>query len=166
MTKIEQLMTQVNGSTFITINTETPVKLTGGQKNPLQGRVTKRVVGSNVMVFQNKTTNAYENMVNKRLVQEGFEPKSFSVGPRTWGTRRKDSPFIDHDDNVYLEVIFLKSGDVEYLVDGQKFEGHIEGLPQSRSEGQQGGLENKVIIRTYNINSIKSITINKQHYIL
>jgi hypothetical protein len=166
MTKIEQLMTQVNGATFISIDTETPVKLTGGKNNPLQGRVVKRVTGSNVMVFQNKTTNAYENMVNKRLVEEGFEPQSFSVGPRTWGTRRQDSPFVDHDDNIYLEVIFLRAGDVQYLVDGEVFEGHIDGLPQSSSEGHQGGLENKVIIRTYNIDNIKSITINKQHHVL
>jgi hypothetical protein len=27
-------------------------------------------------------------------------------------------------------------------------------------------LENKVIIRTYNIDNIKSITINKQHHVL
>ena len=161
--QIEQLMKDVNGSTFISLVTETSVKLTGGKKNPLQGRVTKLTTGSNVMVFQNKTTNAYENMVNRRLEKEGMLPNSFSVGPRAWGTRRQNEPFVDHDGHVYLEVIFLSSGHSQYLVDGQPFDGIIDGLP-SHSEGQQGGLENKVIIRTYNILNIKSITINKQKY--
>lgn len=160
--KMKQLMSSVNGATFISIDTVTEVKLTGGKQNPLQGRVTKENVGSNVMVFQNKTTNAYENMVNKRLAQEG--KGEFTVGPRSWGHRVPNTPFVEHNGNAYLEVIFLSSGRSQYCVDGVPFHGHIDGLPV-RSEGEQGGLENKVIIRTFNLDSIRSIVIDKQRHI-
>lgn len=155
----------VNGATFISINTETAVKLKGGRKNLQQGRVTKRVTGSNVMVFQNKNTNAYENMVMRRLEKEGKNPQSFQLGPRTWGTRIPNTPFIEHKGNHYVEVIFLSAGDVEYQLDGIVVDSsQIEGLPDRKPEGQQGGLEDKVIIRTYSVESIKSITIDKQTY--
>ena len=82
---LKDLMAQVNGSTFISIDTITDVKLTGGKKNPFQGRVTKRTTGSTVMVFQNKTTNAYENMVKRRLEQEGKSQDDFVFLVRVCG---------------------------------------------------------------------------------
>ena len=160
---LKDLMSQVNGSTFISIDTITDVKLTGGKKNEFQGRVTKRTTGSVVMVFQNKTTNAYENMVKRRLEQEGKAPESFELSPRQWGVRIENTPFVTHNDQLYLEVIFLKAGKSEILVDGQQFDGVVPGMAES-SEGEQGGLENKVIIRTFKTSSIKAITINKQRY--
>jgi hypothetical protein len=159
----EIINAHVNGGTFISIDTETPVKLTGGKSNPLQGRVTKRVTGSNVMVFQNKTINAYDAMVKRRLEKEGKDPASFVIGPRQWGEREDGTPFVNHNGKMYLEVIFLSCGNVEYLVDGQPYIGNIQGLPVA-TEGHQGGLDNKVIIRTYTVENIKSITINHNTY--
>jgi hypothetical protein len=153
----------ISGGTFITIDTLTPVKLTGGKSNPLQGRVTKRVTGSNVMVFQNKTINAYDAMVKRRLEKEGKDPASFVIGPRQWGEREDGTPFVSHNGKMYLEVIFLSAGNVELLVDGKPYVGNIQGLPGA-TEGHQGGLENKVIIRTYTVENITSITINHNRY--
>lgn len=153
----------LNGGTFISIDTLTPVKLTGGKSNPLQGRVTKRVTGSNVMIFQNKTVHAYDAMVKRRLMQEGKDPSSFVLGERKWGTREEGTPFITHNDKEYLEVIFLSAGDVELLVDGAPYDGVINGLPVHQ-EGRQGGLDNKVIIRTYTVNNITAITVNHTRY--
>lgn len=153
-----------NGATFISLDTETEVKLLGGKSNPFQGRVTKRVVGSNVMVFQNKKTNAYENMVERRLIAEGKDPSSFQLGPRAWGTRVEGTPIIEHNEGEYLEVIFLRAGEVTYLVDGIPTPKEaIQGIAD-KVEGVQGGLNNKVIIRTYALESIKAITINKERY--
>lgn len=159
---LEELLQDLNGASFISIDTVTPVTLTGGKANLLQGRVTKRTIGSNVMVFQNKHTNAYENMVNRRLTAEG-KTIEFTVGPRKWGKRVPNTSFIEHNGQSYLEVIFLKAGDVQYLVDGQPFNGVIDGLTD-KTEGEQAGLENKVIIRTIKTENVKAITINKQHY--
>lgn len=165
MATIQELMQNVNGATFIGLNTVTPVKLRGGKKNPLQGRVTKVTTGSNVMVFQNKTTNGYENMVNRRLAQEG-KANDFTVGPRAWGERVDNTPFVVHNEQLYLEVIFLKCGKVEYHVDGVLHEGPIEGLDTDHEEAEQGGLENKVIIRTYKVANIVSIAINNEVHVL
>lgn len=156
---IRELLKNVNGGTFISIDTITPVTLKGGKKNPMQGRVTKSVKGSNVMVFQNKTTNAYENMVNRRLNKEG-KATAFSVGPRAWGTRIENTPFVEHNDQLYLEVIFLSAGERQMLVDGAPYNGAIEGFVETEETAVQGGLNDKVIIRTYNVANITSITID------
>ena len=166
MNNIAEIMTtNVNGATFISMDTTTNVKLTGGMKNPLQGKVTKQQVGSGVMVFQNKNTNGYQNMINKRLAQEGKNPESFSLGPRTWGSRIKDTPFVEHKGKHYLEVIFLHSGTVSYFVDGVETKpSAIRGFPEPKVSAKQGGLDKKVIIRSFGIESIDRLTINKQQF--
>lgn len=167
MHTVEALMQQVNGASFIAINAATDVKLSGGKSNSMQGRVRKIMHGANVMVFQNKNgNNAYQNMVNKRLQDEGFDADSFTVGPRTWGERVVNSPLITYAGNMYLEVIFLSSGSVSYELDGMWVnKDQIEGLNEDKKEGVQGGLRRKVIIRTFALSSITGITINKKHYI-
>lgn len=165
MTHLQQIMNDnVNGGTFISINTNTDVKLTGGKKNPQQGLVTKVTEGLNVMVFQNKKTNAYQNMVNKRLKQEG-KMTEFEVGTRKWGTRMEGQPFVEHNGQHYLEVICLGAGTSHYEVNGiETAASNIEGLPAARPQMGQGGLGDIVILRTYKVNSITSITINKQTF--
>lgn len=159
----------VSGASFVGIDTLTEVKLTGGKKNPQQGRITKRMVGAQVMVFQNKNINGYESMIQRRLIQEGKDPTSFELGPRAWGTRIPNMPIVEHfKDNAtcyYLEVIFLKPGRVEYLFDGQPIAEHqIIGLPE-KVEGEQGGLDNKVIIRCFKADSITEVRIDGKVYI-
>jgi len=167
MPTIREILTdKVNGGTFISLDTETEVKLTGGKKNPLQGRVSKRVVGSNVMIFQNKNSNAYKNMVERRLEREGKNASDFQLSPRTWGVREVGTPFVSHKGNEYLEVIFLKAGQVQYLVDRKVVpKDQIVGLPVVQ-EAEQGGLDNKVIIRTYAVENIRAITVDQDTFIL
>ena len=167
MPTIREILTdKVNGGTFISLDTETVVTLTGGKKNPLQGRVSKRVVGSNVMIFQNKNSNAYKNMVERRLEREGKNPNDFQLSPRTWGVREVGTPFVSHKGNEYLEVIFLKAGQVQYLVDRKVVpKDQIVGLPVVQ-EAEQGGLDNKVIIRTYAVENIRAITVDQDTFIL
>jgi hypothetical protein len=157
---IQELIEGVNGSSFIGIDTDTVPVLKGGKKNPYQGRVHKIMVGASVMVFQNKNSNAYENMVNRRLMAEG-KSTNFEVGPRKWGTRVEGTPFVTHNGVTYIEVIFLKAGTVSYTVDGKEVNpATIEGLDVDPTEAVQGGLDNKVIIRTFMASSIKRMTIN------
>jgi len=157
----QKLLSNVSGSSFVGIDTETEVKLKGGKGNPQQGRVTKLHTGASVMVFQNKNINGYDAMVRRRLEKEGKDPASFELGPRVWGERIPDSPFITHKGEYYLEVIFLKAGDSQYLLDGKPInKDDIEGLPEERDSGGQGGLENKVIIRTFKLSSIRKVRID------
>jgi hypothetical protein len=144
----------LEGGTFVGMDTLTDVKLTGGKKNPQQGRVTKQMTGAQVMCFTNSKTNAYDAMVRRRLEAEGKDPDSFELGPRAWGTRIAGTPFVEHNGKHYLEVLFMRAGAVQYLLDGQLVdESAIQGLPE-RKEGEQAGLENKVVIRTFSLDSI------------
>lgn len=175
MTKtIEEVFADVNGATFIGVDTETKTALKGGKSNPMKDRVTKRTYRMNVMVFQNKDKNGYEEMVKRRLVAEGKDPSSFSVGPRPWGTRIDETPFIEHNGKKYIEVIVLSSGESEYLLDGWPIDADkIEGLdktvvnPRKEEDEKavpQGGLENQVCVRTFAFESIRRLVVNGEEY--
>jgi hypothetical protein len=162
------LLGSVNGASFITIDTCTEPAMTktlGGRgkdaiPNPHYGRVKKVMTDANVMVFQNKKTNGYEAMIQRRLTAEGKDPSSFELGPRKWGTRLPDLPIVEHNGNYYLEVIFLKPGKSQYYLDDQPVNPEqIQGL-RPVSDSEQGGLDNKVTIRTFGFDSITQIKID------
>ena len=83
-TNINTVLSGFRGVSFIGLDMETEVKLKGGRKNPMQGRVTKRVIGSTVLICQNKNTNTYQNMVRNRiageLLQEATHKAEISKG--------------------------------------------------------------------------------------
>lgn len=179
---LREIFQNVSGASFVGLDTESKVTLKGGKKNLQQGRITKRVTGSSVMVFTNKEQNGYENMVQRRLIQEGKDPTSFSVGPRVWGTRVEGMPIVEHTkDGVtkdYLEVIFLAAGKTEYFQDGLPIDKKdIEGLDEKEDKPTevpnktdeptnkgQAGLENKVVVRTYSEESILRVRIDGNEY--
>ena len=152
----QQIFGSLAGGTFVGIDTVTEVKLKGGKKNPHQGRVTKRMTGAQIMVFTNSETNAYDAMVRRRLAEEGRDPDSFQLGPRAWGTRIAGTPFVEHKGEYYLETIFMRPGAVEYQLDGAPIQkDQIEGLEEREAApDSQAGLENKVVIRTFKLDSI------------
>ena len=157
----------VNGSSFVGLDTVTEVKLTGGKKNAMQGKVTKKMTGANVQVFNNASGNGYEAAIKRRLVAEGKDPESFKLGERAWGTRVPNMPVIEHfkdgETKYYLECQFLKAGTSEYFLDGLPIaKEDIEGLPAEKpaSEESQGGVENKVILRTFAADSISEIRVD------
>lgn len=158
---VRNVLDKVNGATFAGIDTVTQVKLKGGKKNPFQGRVTKKTEGSTVMLFTNKNSNGYANMVKRRLAQEGKDAGSFELKPRAWGQRIDNTPFVEHKESKYLECIFIKGGKSVFMVDGKEVdEDQIEGLPEKKQyDDSQGGLDNKVIIRTYAIDSIEKMRV-------
>lgn len=169
MTNVRDIMADVNGTSFIGIDTLTvpQVNKTIDRKepNPHYGRVTKRMSGASVMVFQNKSGSAYGAMVERRLKKEGKDPASFELQPRKWGERLTGTPFVEHNDQLYLEVIFLKPGKVEYMIDGKVVpKDSIIGLRDRAMDPEQGGLEDKVVIRTFKVDSLERITINKTAY--
>lgn len=165
---LTEAMQNVNGAAFIGIDTITEVKLTGGKSNPFQGRVTKASNGNSVQVFTNKNSNAYKNMVERRLVAEGKNPDDFKLGERAWGKRIPNTPFVEHNGALYLEVIFLKPGDTTLLLDGLPYTGKkedITGYPVDKEPTGQGGLENQVVIRTFKADSIKRLRVDHVEYV-
>ena len=155
----------VNGATFISLTTSTTPTLRGGKKNLHLGRIQKVTVGSNVMIFQNKKSSSYADMVQRRLAKEGKDPSSFTLSPRTWGHRIAGTPFVEHKGEHYLEVIFLHSGVTHYELDGNMIsKRNVRGLPPTPEGGRQGGLSDKVVIRTFKVSSIESLTIGGKEY--
>lgn len=165
----QDAFSKLAGGTFVGLDTLTPVTLKGGRANPQQGRVTKRVTGSRVMCFSNQNGSAYEAMVKRRLVAEGQDPDTFEVGPRAWGERIVGTPFVEHRGAHYIEVIVLQPGKVEYLLDGTVVDrSEINGLdrPSVNPDGQGGlTLENRVIIRTFALDSIVALRTNGQEWV-
>jgi len=163
--KLAKIMSAVNGSTFISMDTTTTPKLSGGKKNPMQGRIRKHNTGANIMVFQNKDSNAYANMVVRRLLKEGKSPR-FILGERKWGERLPNLPIVTHKGLEYLEVIFLSTGKTTYTLDGTPInKAMIEGLvEQEPNEKSQGGLNDKVVIRTFKASSIDRLKIGDYEY--
>ena len=160
------LLADVNGSTFISVSTDTiPMmnKTTGGEgtpDNPHYGRIIKRQTGSSVMAFQNKRINGYQSMVRRRLVAEDKDPDSFVLSPRRWGERVPNMPLVVHNGEYYLEVIFLRPGPVEYLLDGKPIAlSSIIGL-RDYTPPEQGGLDRKVQLRVINFDSIRHLLID------
>ena len=171
-----EMLKSVNGASFISIDTAVrPImnKTLGGRgasaiPNPDFGRITKMMTGAVVMVFQNKNINGYEAMVNRRLIAEGKDPASFTLGERKWGTRLENLPVVEHEGQYYLEVIFLKPGKVQYYRDATPVMlEDIQGIrAAANTEDQQGGLENQVVIRCFKFDSISRIKIDKNTFIL
>lgn len=167
-TQLIAAVADINGASFVGIDTLVEVKLTGGKKNPHQGRVTKRMIGATVMSFQNKNFSAYEAMVHRRLAAEGKDPAKFVLGERAWGVRVPNMPIVTHikdgEEKYYLEVIVINSGVISYYLDGESInKKDVIGL-QEREEGDQGGLENKVIIRCFAAGSIMALRIDGKEY--
>jgi len=161
---IQQQLSDFKGSQFVGLDTVTDVKLKGGMKNPMQNKVTKVTKGSVVMLFT--SGKGFKNMVNRRLkiqaqgelttieLFEAIAAKEFQPGPRQWGKRIDGTPFVEHKGKTYLECIFMKPGKTTYFLDGKEIaKKDIIGL-QEKKEGDQGGLKDKVIIRTFALDSI------------
>ena len=156
---LSSVVESVKGSTFAGLTTRTKVKLKGGKKNPMQDRVTKKTSGANVMIFSSVECSAYEGMVKRRLEKEGKDPTTFTVKPRAWGNRVGKTPFIEHKDKHYIEVFFVSPGKTTYYLDDKEIDvDDIEGLTTKvESDTSQGGLEDKVVIRTFSLDSIEEI---------
>jgi hypothetical protein len=151
--KLETLFAHVNGTTFVALDLATMPRITN---SPLAGRVIKYTRGMQVMVFSDP---AYERLVKRRLMAEGKDASKFQVSPRTWGERRKNAPFVDHQGAVYLECIVLRPGTIEYKLDGLPLiKEQIEGLADDRPSPT--GVE----IRCIHSDSITKVVINGMSY--
>lgn len=177
---IREIVDGVKGTKFASMDTETKVTLLGGKANPMKGRVTKRNLGSQI-ILTNTPENVYSNMVKTRLIREGKNHEDFEVKPRKWGKKIGDTCLVEHttkdgEYKVYLETLFLYSGKSKYYLDGVEIEPEcIQGLKVEddnllKANGeekavQQGGLDDKVVIRTFDINSIIAIRVNGEAFI-
>lgn len=158
--QITEILENVEGSAKIKISTLTDVKLKGGKKNEMQGRVQKRTKDAIVTVYNKYNQGGYEKLVKEQMEREGKDPSTFELKPRAWGVRIENTPFVENKGKHYIECFFESSGNTEYLLDGEVYEGEIEGLPEKKvNEDSQGGIEKKVVVRTFSIDSIEKFDI-------
>lgn len=168
---LRNLLRGLHGATFISIDTltrpdirKTLVIRGKSVLNPFYGHVLKQMTTGNVIIFQNKHENGYENMVQRRLIDEWKDPTLFDLKPRQWGKRIANTPFIEHHGKHYLEVIFLRRGDVQFFFDGRSIDKRkVLGLVE-HEESEQGGLDRKVIIRSYACENITGVFVNHRHH--
>jgi hypothetical protein len=179
---LQEILDDLVGAKFVAIDTLTVLPLNktiagrGTGANPHYGRVLKRSEGCSVMVYSNTKSNAYENMVKRRLAKSGQDPEQFELSQRKWGERITNTCFIKHvKDGVekqYMEVIFMHGPKkVEYLLNGKPIaKGEIIGFREPTvspdAQGGLGGTEDEVILRTFECNSIKRIRTDQKEYIL
>lgn len=155
---LKSIFKELKGSTMLGLDTETSVTLLGGKANPMQGHVTKRMTGAVVMAFSNANHNSYEIMVRNQLEKLGEDGSKFKAGARAWGKRLPNLPIIEHEGNYYLEVVFVRGGKTEYLLDGQPIDkAMIQGLKASSPQAL-------VTIRTFKLESILAIRTNSKEY--
>jgi hypothetical protein len=161
---LKEEIDKLEGCYQVEIDTSTKAKLKGGKSNPMQDRVTKKTVGAKMMLFSNVGNDAYEKMVKSRMETEGKDPESFELKPRAWGTRIENTPFVEHKGNYYIELYHIESGKTIYFLDDEEInKDEIEGLEDKKvNEDSQGGIANKVIVRTYSMDSIENLTITSK----
>jgi hypothetical protein len=75
-----------------------------------------------------------------------------------------NTSFVQHNGKHYLEVIVLRAGRTAYFLDGGEIRREeIEGL-EDGAAGEQGGLENKVIIRTFALENVLAMRANGREW--
>jgi len=149
------IVAKQKGATFVSIETETEQKLLGGKSNPLKGLI-KRSKIAGVL------NGNYTNMVNNQRIREEKE-SDFVAQPRVWGIRIEGTPLIKHKDNYYIEVKVQSTQKPDYFLGEKRIENDdVKPFLPQRKANQ--GLDTDIILRDYNISSIKRIKILGNEY--
>lgn len=152
-TSFNTIFARIKGCTFASLDTLTV---------PSPG-YRKRTRGTQVILFTNNKRSGYESMVKRRLEAQGLDPASFDADDLPFGDRIKGTPLILHKGKLYLQAVLIRPGTSEFSIvgggvinvddfpflKGHAYEGYGQGLPP-------GG---RVIVRTYSLESIESITL-------
>ncbi len=145
---VKELLSRINGCTFASLDAETMPK-------PGLKCIT---TGESVILFTNKKSSGYENMVKRRLAEAGLNPASFSVDALPWGERIKNTPMIIHNGKTYLQCIVLSEGKNEYFVGRYLVNPKDWGLRASHPN--QGLPEDTAVkVRTYEVNNITRLSL-------
>jgi len=151
----------------ITSRTEPAMRKTN---NPYIGRVFKLSIVSGTINWH------YASEVNRQRNREGgftlvdgavvaSEVDNFEARPRKWGTRLKDSPFVEHKGNFYLEMKVRESQGHEYRdeygdkIPDEKME-KIRSFFPKKSESSRQGVNGEIILRDYRFDRITAITLH------
>lgn len=138
--EIEAVLARIRGCTFAGIDTMT---------YPRKG-LRKCTTGESVILFTNKHSSGYENMVRRKLKKAGKNPDDFTLSDLPWGERVPDTPLITNKGEYYLQTILLTPGKSEYF---------IGDLPIQEEYLDLRKRTNAVLVNTYKLESILRIAI-------
>lgn len=144
---LKMLLDKIQGCTFATLDTTT---------KPTPG-VRKVTTGTRVILFTNRRTSGYEEMVKRRLIEAGKNPSDFVLGDLPWGERIPNSPLIVSRGNYYLQTIILEPGQSTYYTGDREID--PTGLLPSRRTNQGLSKEDEVHVATYRIDHIDSLAL-------
>ena len=145
---LNNLLMKVEGCTFATLDAITM---------PKPG-LRCETVGERVIMFTNKRSSGYENMVKRRLVAAGKNPDNFVLGELPWGERVPNSPLITLRGILYLQTILLVPGVCKYYVGNNEVDPKDFGIrPRRTNQGLPPGEE--VLVNTYRLENITRIAL-------
>jgi hypothetical protein len=145
---LENLLDKVNGCTFANLDAET---------EPSKG-IRKVTTGTRVILFTNKKSSGYENMVKRRLVEAGKNPDNFVLSDLPWGERVPNTPLIENKGKTYLQCILLSEGQSKYFIGEREVGGQGLGL-RGRWPNQGLAPDDAVKVACFNLDNIQKITL-------
>ena len=151
----------IKGTSFISLEYESEPK----SKKGWDGRIKKRTT-TQAMISNTKNVNTYQNMVNRRLEQEG-KKADFKVSKPVWGTKESTGISVhtkaDGTTTRYLEFIVIGKYESVYLLDGVEVSDDVVSKHlYATSKPKQGELENTVKYRKVKLENIKKLKALRQ----
>lgn len=146
---LEELLKKINGCSFASLDCVT---------EPSPG-IRKETTGKRVILFTNKNTNGYQNMVRRRLLEAGKDPDSFALGDRRWGERLPNSPLVEHKGVLHLEVIELTPGATRCFIGTREVDCANLGLRKGRAPNQGLPSDQTVKVRDIKLENITRIAL-------
>lgn len=148
--EVYDVLSRIKGCTFASLDAET---------EPKKG-IRKVITGRSVMMFTNKKSSGYENMVRRRLQAAGKNPNLFVVGDPPWGERVPGTPLFIHNGEYYLQTILLKEGEEVYHIGSGEKAYTAKQLNLERSSSNQGlGSAFQVTVSSFKLSNITRIRL-------
>jgi hypothetical protein len=163
----QKALIERKGAKIVSIITITLAELTKEGKEKY-GRVWKISHVNGIVNFN------YENSVNKQREKEGLEA-DFVSAPRKWGTKMEGIPFVSHvrksdgAHELYLEIKVEHVIDTAYRTENGDMLQAIEIWPfirKSKATLEHQKISKEIIIRTYNVKNIVSMTFDGKTHVL
>lgn len=149
---ILKVLDRVKGCTFATIDSTT---------YPQKG-IEKITKGERVLLFTNQNVSGYNEMVKRRLLEAGKDPRGFSLGDLPWGERLPGTPLIMHNGRYYLQTVRIDKGKSEYylksLAGRRKIDPEAYGFRKRRTN-QGLASADQVEVSTFNLEHIDRIAL-------
>jgi len=178
-------LAEVKGATFISLRTVTKqTSLNKGGTKGTPGMFESISINpdtikkySNMVGLISGGGVSYQDFVNNRLNKEAKDAGkdksqlTFESGPRKWGTKVEGTnALVEHKGKNYLVLYCLANNKpiVEHKYNSKVFninESRFDTWRKpERNEGDNQGTEKPIVVRDYNFESIREITLNKTTY--